>query len=347
MFMKENKRRCLTLEIRQVIWMMKGEGLGIREIARRTWRDASVISREFKRNSIPGFISARVTALDRAKEAHEKAKRRLKEKRRGKRKARPLMQVHEHIANKLSGGFSPEIISKTLGEKFPDLRLSTSTIYRMIKQDAPELIKYLPERGKKRRLRVMDRRSRFQQAATTKRHKDERPIEANNRSEIGHLEGDAILSKRGSKAAVLSLCDRKARKRWYRKLPNLEAQTVRKTLVPFLHSLPSYARKTLTLDRGSEFAEWDMLEKIFPDLRVYFCTPYAPHEKGSVERSNRDLRRYYPKGTNFSLVQNEELKQVETRLNNRPMKCLHWKSPDEFYREELEHVNQELCQKAA
>jgi IS30 family transposase len=155
------------------------------------------------------------------------------------------------------------MIANTIGNKFPGLKLSTSTIYRMIKGDAPELIKHLPKRGKKRRLRVIDRRGRFQQGAATKRHVEERPLSANERSEIGHLEADSILSRRGSKAAVLRICDRKARKRWYIWLVDLKAETVRKALVKFLYSLPSYARKTLTLDRGAEFAEWDMLEKIF------------------------------------------------------------------------------------
>lgn len=339
------KRKVLSLADRQFIWTMRAGGFGIREIGRQMKKDPSLVSRELRRNALPFRVSQRVTALERAKAAHEKAKRRRQEKRRGKRKARPLMAVFAHIAQKLSAGWSPEIISKMFEKHFPGQRLSTSTIYRMIKQDAPELIKHLPERGKKRRQRVMNRRGRFQQGAAVKRHKDERPIEADERSEIGHLEGDCILSKRGSKAAVLSICDRKTRRRWYIKLPDLQADTVRKALVTFFHSLPVYARKTLTLDRGSEFAEWDMLEKIFVELKVYFCTPYSPHEKGSVERSNKDLRRDFPKGTDFLLVSKEQLKQTQDKFNNKPMKCLKLMSSDELYLQELARL--ELYQKAA
>lgn len=346
MFMESEKRKSLTLEIRQQIWVMRSDGIGIRQIGRRLKIDASIVSRELRRNALPIYVCARLGPLERAKEAHEKARRRRKEKRRGKRKARPVMAVFEHIGNKLLEGWSAETIAHTFGNYFPGQNLSTSTIYRMIKRDAPELIKHFPEKGKKRRLRVMDRRGRFQQGALAKRHKDERPEQAEARSEIGHLEGDCVLSKRGSKAAVLSLCDRKTRKRWYIELADLSAETVRKALVTFFHSLPSYARRTLTLDRGSEFAEWDMLEKIFPGLKVYFCTAYAPHEKGSVERSNRDLRGHHPKGTDFALVQKEELKVVQMRLNNRPMKCLNWKSPEECYQQEL-RLEQENYQKAA
>jgi IS30 family transposase len=339
-------RKAITLEVRQSIWMMKATGVGIREIGRRVRKAPSIISRELKRNGLATFVMARLSPLERALEAHEKARRRRKEKRRGKRKARPLLAVFEHIVGKLSDGFSPEMIANTLDKDFPGLKLSTATIYRMIKRDAPELIKNLPERGKRRRQRVMNRRGRFVQGAPEKRHRSERPAAADDRSEIGHLEGDSILSKRGSRVAVLSLCDRRARMRWYIRLADLTAETVVKALVKFLHSLPAHARKTLTLDRGSESAQWDMLEKIFPGLKVYFCTPYCPYEKGSVERSNRELRRPYPKGTDFALVEQEQLWQHQASINSRPMKCLHWKSSGEFYREELAHL-EEIYQKAA
>lgn len=340
-------RKALSLEDRQNIWVMRGDGVGVREISRRIRRDASVVSRELRRNGPPFRVASRVTPLERAREAHEKAKRRRKEKRRGKRKACPLAQVFEHIAKSLFEGWSPETIANTFEKFFPGQQLSTSTIYRMIKRDAPEFIKHLPERGKKRRQRVMNRRGRFQQGAAEKRHIDERPQEAKERSEIGHLEGDCVLSKRGSKAAVLNLCDRKTRKRWSIELADLQSNTVRAALVKLFHSLPVYARKTLTLDRGSEFAEWEMLEKIFTEVQVYFCTPYSPHEKGSIERCNRDLRRHFPKGTDFALVDHEQLKRVCSMINRKPMKCLQWRSPDEVFEEEVKRLEQQWYQKAA
>jgi IS30 family transposase len=273
------------------------------------------------------FSIARLTPLERAKEAHEKAKRRRQEKRRGKRKARPLVQVYEHVAGKLAEKWSPETISNTWGQFFPGKKISTATIYRMIEWDWPELKKHLPERGKKRRARVMNRRGKVQQAAAEKRHISERPEAANTREEIGHLEVDSILSKRGSKAAIVSIIDRKTRRRWYIFVRNLEAETVRKALVAFLRTLKPWQRKSLTTDRGSEFAEWKMLEVIFIGIKVYFCTAYSPHEKGSVERSNRDFRRFFPKGTDFSLVPQAKIDRAQMLINNKPMKCLSWDCP--------------------
>jgi IS30 family transposase len=324
------KRKALSLQDRQSIWVMRAGGLGIREIGRRVKKSPSIVSRELRRNAPPVRMSARLTPLERAKVAHDKGKERLRNKRRGKRKAVPQSQVYKHIANKLEEKWSPETIANTWGQFFPGKSISTATIYRMIKQDWPELKKYLPERGKKRRARVMNRRGKVQQAAAQKTHISERCEAANRRQEIGHLEVDSILSKRGSKAAIVSIIDRKTRRRWYIFVRNLEAETVRKALVALLHTLKDWQRRSLTMDRGSEFAEWKMLEDIFPNLKVYFCTAYSPHEKGSVERSNRDFRRFFPKGTDFFLVSQADIDRAQILINNKPMKCLCWKSPTQF-----------------
>lgn len=340
------KRKALTLEVRQSIWMMRSVGYGIREIGRRINVEASIISRELRRNSAPLHVAARLTPMERAEQAHRKAKRRLKAKRRGKRKAKPLMSVYEHVAAKLEAKWSPEAISNTWDEFFGGKKISTSTIYRMIMKDWPELKKFLPERGEKRRARVMNRRGKVQKAAAAKRHITERPEAANERKEIGHLEVDSIVSKKGSKAAIVSIIDRKTRRRWYIFVRNLEAETVRKALVIFLHTLKTYQRKSITGDRGSEFAEWPMIEKIFPDLKVYFCTAYSPHEKGSVERSNRDFRAFFPKGSDFAIVETSKIQFAEESINQRPMKLLKWKSPLRVEQEELSQI-EALYQKAA
>ena len=337
------KRKSLSLENRRSIWVMRASGLGIREIGRRARISSSIVSRELRRNSASPYVSVRMSPVERAKEAHERARYRLKNKRRGKRKARPEVAVYEHIALKLSEKWSPEVIANTWGEYFSGKSISTATIYRMISKDWPKLRELLPERGKKRRAQVMNRRGKVQRAAAEKRPISERSVAADKRREEGHLEIDSILSKRGSKAAIISIIDRKARRRWYLFVPNLEAATARKALVTFLHTLSTQQRRSITLDRGSEFAEWKMLEDIFTGLMVYFCTAYSPHEKGSVERSNRDFRRFFPKGTDFSAVSQQEIDRAQSLINNKPMKCLRWKSPNQVYN----RLKQEACSEAA
>jgi IS30 family transposase len=92
------------LEVRQSIWVMRAAGVGIREIGRRVKISPSIVSRELKRNRVPVRVGARLTSLERAKEAHDIAKRRRQAERRGKRKARPLMLVFEHIGKQLGQG---------------------------------------------------------------------------------------------------------------------------------------------------------------------------------------------------------------------------------------------------
>jgi IS30 family transposase len=82
------------------------------------------------------------------------------------------------------------------------IKVSYSTIYRWVKKEVPELKKYFYEKGKKRRSRVMNRRGRFQEAAAAKRSHEERPEEANTRSDVGHLEGDTIHGRNGTSAAA-------------------------------------------------------------------------------------------------------------------------------------------------
>ena len=336
--MEKKARKGLTLEIRQQLWMMRARGVGIREIGRMLGICGSVVSRELRRNGSGWHISRGLTPLEEAKLADDKALRRRKEKRRGRRKARPLVVVYKHIAAKLAQKWSPEMISGAWGESFPGESLSTSTIYRMIKWEWQELEKYLPEGGKARRAGVMKRRGKVQTAAAEKRHISERGACADSREEVGHLEIDSIVGKRGSKAAIISVIDRKTRRRWYLFVRNLEAATVRKALVGLLHTLKPWQRISITMDRGSEFAEWAMLEKIFLGLKVYFCTAYSPHEKGTVERSNRDFRAFFPKGTDFQLVDICQIKLAEDAINQRPMKLFQWKSPLQVEREELERL---------
>lgn len=324
--MKNKKKRPLTLQSRQVIFTMREQGSGVREIGRYLGIDASIVSRELRRNNSPKRLKLR--GIERGTWAQDQARRRLKERKRGKRGVIRDAQVQEHIVERLIAKVSPEAIAGTM-EKAIGKKVSCSTIYRWIKKEMPELKKYLYEKGKKRRQRVMNRRGCFQQAAAAKRSHEERPTAANARSEFGHLEGDTIHGCKRSTAAVLSIRDRKARIHFFEKVDNLETFTVTRAIIRLLHRVTGEFRKTLTFDRGSEFADWPMIEKIFPDLTVYFCDPYCPYQKGTNERGNRDFRKYFPKGTNFDGVTPEEVKQAQYKVNLHPMKLHQWRSPAE------------------
>lgn len=306
------------------MYAMKEDGVAILEIARRLRRHRTVIERELKRNCPPRYLGLR--RLQKARKAHEMAQTRLKERKRGKRGVVRLAVVRKHVVEKLKVGFSPEAISNTMQIEIGHW-MHHSTIYRMVKNECKDLKPYLYEKGKKRRQRVTNRRGKFQQAALEKRSHTERPQAALDKSEIGHLEGDTIHSKRGSKSALVSLRDRKTRVHWFERVDNLEAKTVLRALIKILNRIPPDLRKTITFDRGSEFEDWVLLEKAFPGLTVYFCDAFSPHQKGSNERGNRDMRKYYPKGTNFDCVTSEQIWVAEMKINNHPMKLHGWQTP--------------------
>jgi IS30 family transposase len=133
--------------------------------------------------------------------------------------------------------------------------------------------------------------------------------------------------------AVLSLTERVTRKKLYRLVPDLKSETVHASIWAILEGLPDHMRKSLTLDNGAEFAYSTLiaLEKRYAGFKIYFCDPYAAWQKGSVENSNRDLRWYFPKGTDFSAVSKAKLAEVEGRLGRRPLKCLGYQMPDEVF----------------
>jgi IS30 family transposase len=323
----QRKRRKLSLMTRETIYSMRRQGCKIREIARHVGFDASVVSREFKRNRPPSKVVL-VTGIERAGWAHAQAQRRLKERKRGKRGAIMKPAVYGHIIDQLVDKRSPEAIAATMKEAIGE-KVSYSTIYRWIKKDSPILTQYLYEKGKPRRQRVMNRRGALHasQAAPIKRSYEDRPEEAKARTEVGHLEGDTIHGCKKSNAAIVSIRDMNSRIHLFAKTPNLEASTVTRVIIMMLLSIPIECRKTLTFDRGSEFANWDEIEKAFPEIKVYFCDAYCPHQKGSNERGNRDFRKYYPKGSNFDAVNEDQVHRAQEKINNSPMKLHKWKSP--------------------
>ena len=252
----------------------------------------------------------------------------LREKRRKGSRNRVRLkspEIQAHVLEKLcKEHWSPEMISKTLQNHFPGQSLSFKAIYNFTKS-RPEYQQYLREEGKPRRQDVSSRRSRFKQARPEKRMIDERVEEA---GEIGHYEADTVHSHKGSKAAILTIRERARRKTWYFPVANLEANTILPILMVFFQQLPAEQRKTLTLDNGSEWSEaYYKLEKVLPGFKVYFCHPYKAWQRGAVENANKQLRVFYPKGTDFAQVSLEALKDTERIIGNWPMKVLGWKTP--------------------
>jgi IS30 family transposase len=313
----EMRKRCLSYrEIEDASGHSKSHVQAVlskhRHPSRRVWKSFSLHEQSV-------YIEGRIKA--------QKAQRKFE--RRGHIKD---PEIRDHIASKLiNNHFSPEIISATMAKEIGK-RVCCKTIYTFIKKERKELTKYLTERGKPRRQRVMDRRGRFKQAAPSKRSHADRPVAANERSEIGHWEGDTVVSNKSGQGGLLSLRERRTREQIFVILPDLKSETVKSRIWAVLEKLPPEKRKTITLDNGPEFSFTTLitLEAKYDGLLFYYCDPYKSYQKGTVENGHRILRWYFPKGTDFSKVPPAEIEKVQNIINNRPMKCLSFLSPNEF-----------------
>lgn len=166
---------------------------------------------------------------------------------------------------------------------------------------------------------------------------EERPEEANRRSEIGHWEGDLVYSS-FYKLYVVTLVDRKSRFLLTGISYSRKAKEVSDVICRLLKKLPEKHVRSLTLDRGSEFSEHGQITKAFPSLQIYFAHPMSPWERGSNEQINGLLRQYIPKNTYQVPFSAERLAEFTEKLNHRPRKCLNWNSPSEIFSNLLLHL---------
>lgn len=130
------------------------------------------------------------------------------------------------------------------------------------------------------------------------------------------------------------MAERKSRLYLIKWLPNRKEETVTKAIIELLKDLPSEAVKTITCDRGKEFAGWRKIEEEL-NTNMYFADPYCAWQKGTNENSNGLLREFYPKGMDLSKTNEKEVQETLELLNNRPRKCINYKTPIELFNELL------------
>ena len=335
--------RHLRLEERQYIELHLARGKSKRQIGRELRRPHSTILREVKRNQhpLPG-VSRVMTPLERAKDRDERAEKRWRKSKQRERLKNPFIRAH--VFGKLADEWSPEQIAESLENYLLGYSITAKTIYNFVKYERPALKEYFRRHGKPYRQRVANRRNSFREPAPEKRSISERPNAVERREEFGHWEADTVLSRKTGKGGVLALIERKSRERFYFLLSDLKAETVIRLLLPFFQGLPEHLRKSLTLDNGSEFAPSEIYKLEFVlknEFKVFYCHPYKAYERGSVENANGWLRQYYPKGTNFAEVTEEQLRHVQRKLNERPMKLHRWRSSTAVFNDAL------ITQKAA
>jgi len=318
----EKGYRHISLEERDRIAEMKSLGQTVTDMAIALGRSKSTLSRELRRNATPAY---KVYLSHRA---HERAVTRKQEA--GSRPRLKNDQVVSYVRNKLEQGLSPELIAGRIELEQSGLSISHEAIYQYIyhpkTEGRAELIGLLVRGHRKRKSKGIGRKERKTKIPNRIPIED-RPLSVENRSRFGHWEGDSLVSRK-SIAALNSLVERKSRLLLLTRLQRKTAELTTDAVILRLQELPEKVRRTLTLDNGTENAQHEAITEAI-GIQCYFARPYASWQRGTNESVNGLVRRYFPKGTNFSKITDEQVAKVESLINNRPRKCLAYKTPIE------------------
>lgn len=309
---------------------MKQSGLGINAIGLALKRSGSTISLELKRNTNDkrfGYLPD---------EAHRLA---------AARKARHGLKINRNptlktsVITLLKDGWSPEIIAGSQALKSTGGTVSHEAIYQFIYgNDGLELglykflLKARPRRGK---LYARKPRSMIRERVSI----HDRPAHITTREEFGHLEGDLTFMTSSQSMNIGVIVERKTRFALLFLNQSKHSAVVIKSMFNRLAKLPAAARRSITFDNGVEFARHTLLKR-FMGIDTFFCDKHAPWQKGQVEQMNVMLHRYLPKKSNLAEISHEQLASIQNRLNNRPRKCLGFRTPAAAYKEELERITE-------
>lgn len=280
--------------------------------------------REVKRNK-PKFY----TYYDEA--AVEKALQRKSLPRHSIKRSNTIL--YAHVIAKLKLGWSPDAIAGRLKIDYPkdlSMRVSHEGIYRWVYkdfQDGGELYTHLAKTHKKRRTqrKYGSLRGLIKDRVSIR----ERPEIVEHRERIGDWEGDLVEGKKGTGFFVTHV-DRASRFLISEQISTKHATSFNTATIKAFNSVSKESRMTITLDNGKEFSGFKEVEKVL-GVKVYFADPYCSWQRGTNENTNALLRRYFPKGTDFSTITNRQLQAAVDTINQRPRKILNYQTPAEVY----------------
>jgi IS30 family transposase len=311
--MQEPNYSRLRKEHREVIYRMNKAGNSQSVIAEAIGFSQSTVSKELSRNrGLRGYRPKQAQSLTDQRSLDKVCRAHII-------KGEFQLEIERRLRLK----HSPEQVS--LAMKRTHQSVSHETIYRHIRWDRSQggsLYLQLRINGKRRyRRRAGNRRSKIPNRVCI----ENRPAVVASRKRYGDWEVDLIEGAKGS-GYLLSLYERKSRTGLLKKL---SAKSKENTTEAIIRSLQGYRVKTITYDNGLEFAGHEIVSDKL-QAKGYFCKPYHSWEKGGVENYNGLVRQYFPKGSDFSLLTDIQIKEVQMEINERPRKILAGKSPSEF-----------------
>ena len=312
--------RRITLEEREeILYLRYAEHRTLREIGERLGKDKSSISRELRRGTKNGIYNP---------SAGEKARQN------GRKRQCPKLKMTDAawrlVKPKLEKRWSPEEIEQRLREGYPEHLMSAKTIYNYIhfhmKGELRKLaLGELRQKGKKRRRtgKKGEKRGKIPEMTLI----DQRPEEVEGRAVPGHWEGDLIIGA-GHRSALSVIVERRSRFVQIDLLETYDAPTVRKTIERRFRRLGGGLAKTITFDQGKENSEHKTLAEN-AGIKVYFCHPHSPWEKGTCENTNYLIRDMLDGVTDFRELNQRRVSQIAKDLNDRPRKTLDFRTPKE------------------
>jgi IS30 family transposase len=312
------KYKQLTMMQRYQIEALKKEGLSQRAIANNICVHHSTISRELKRNSLDNDEYNAVNATVSARLRYQY-----------KTKNRRLTKKHtSYIKKSMKEGWSPEQISGRMA--LENLRpVSHETIYKYIyhnKRSGGNLYKYLRHKNKKYTKRSASYRSRGQ--IKNRISIEFRPVIVENKSRVGDWEVDTVIGKNHHQA-IVTIVDRNSKFTLMKKVEAKQARVVTDAIIHLLKPIQEHTL-TITSDNGKEFSYHEEVAKAL-DTEFYFANPYQSWQRGLNEHTNGLIREYFPKKTEFKNITDEQIVEVQNRLNARPRKVLGYKTPAEVF----------------
>jgi IS30 family transposase len=320
--------RAIVLKMaeREEISRGLGSGESVRSIARRLARSPSTVSREIVRHG--GRARYRASHAD-----YEASLSALRPK-----PCRLALNgaLRKAVASKLALEWSPEQVSGWLKIRYPDdesMQISHETIYKSLFIQArgvlkKELIKHLRTGRRFRYARKSaseDRRGKIPDAISIR----ERPAEIEDRAIPGHWEGDLLCGTKSSQ--IITLVERHSRYTSLIKVADHKTENVLAALKRHVRKLPKSLCRSVTWDHGKEMSQHASFS-VATDVKVYFCDPSSPWQRGTNENTNGLLRQYFPKGADLSGFTQSQLDKVALRLNQRPRKTLGFQSPADKFR---------------
>lgn len=318
--------RRLGMFERAVIQIKHAEGFSHARIAQLIGCAASTVTRELLRNRGNDglYLAPRAQSVTEVRRLRPRQRRLDRD-----------LELRGRVLECLTNRFSPQQTAAHLRERFPDreeMHVSHETIYQAL---------YVQGRGSLRQELAREKALRSGRTARIPRSRfpkglkktwvegcaiSARPPEVEDRSVPGHWEGDLVVGAR-NQSAIITLVERSTRFVLLRRLPERhDTDSVVPLLVQMIQSLPVAMRKSLTWDQGPEMSSHKMLT-VATDMKVFFCDPHSPWQRGSNENTNGLVRDFFPKGTDFHAVTDEEILDAERLLNMRPRQTLGWATP--------------------